>query len=109
MFQLVSFISGVLGFLFYESYFNNHVNKIKKRCAYYKYGTYSNFVREFKKNEMKKSNSFKKSYYSEIKTGCNYDHGMIKFQNVGMILNPLDYYRSKLYVKRSNKEIKQYW
>jgi hypothetical protein len=115
-FLIVTFI--VVNVLFWVSYFI-HISMVKMETPEkYANGTFPQFMGEFAKRSWDRKPKWRYSYFGiGDEWYINYIHAdIIKFDNVGMIFNPLSYLQFKVWAWKSalpkinhSREYKDYW
>jgi len=82
-----------------------HKYMVKTHCKHYRYGSFSDFINEFNKVNWVVKFPFHNSLFEDIDpltslTSRTLIHlEVIEFNNVGLILNPIDYYRAMTIVR----------
>jgi hypothetical protein len=108
----------VVNILFWANYLT-HIDMAKEECPdKYANGNFTQFMREFANRSWRRQNKWRYSYFGIGDDYLvNYIHAdIIKFGEVGMILDPWSYLRYKIWLGKTavpkinhSREYKNYW
>lgn len=100
---LISFLIAIIivGIILLLANWAAHVSMTKDNCKKYGWGTFKDFKIMFDRQDWEIDEKFQSlfvyDYYLDTKSKIHAD--IYKFEGKGMLLNPIAFYRSKIYIK----------
>ena len=96
---LVLLISILILFFRWSGGWESHLRQTKTYTTQYGWGSFDKFKEEFDKCNWEWKPTWKYSLF-DYDSDSEIHAGIIKFNGDGMLLNPIDYVRARLYVKK---------
>lgn len=100
----ITFVSSLLFAFIVLIDWITHVALTKGNCSKYGWGTRELFWFYFMKNELSRKNESSNSFFNTRNNSCFHEQ-VIKFNGIGMLLNPIDLCLVKLKMKADKREL----
>jgi len=91
-----------IGILIYIGMWTVYLDMVTDHCDTYAWGTFAQFEREYAKRQWEQQADFPQSHFSvwmNLHHNSEIHADIIKFDDVGMLLNPMDFLLFKLWEK----------
>lgn len=114
LFIVLLIVAFVVWLIFLAVEWKTHKDMVLRECDSWSYGTFEDFMKQFKKIEWRREERYPTSFFPCNKDNNYYCHAdVLKFDGVGMVLDPISYtmfyfWKNKNSVKRT-KQIKKVW
>lgn len=104
--QIGLVIGMIVGFsiCFLARIYIDYRNETKIHSFQYKKGTYLEFLKLFKKYNLNIDDAISYDWFENEKNNSLVNGYIIKFNNVGLLLNFIDFYKSKIFIKKLGKD-----